>query len=141
LTAVTTGSLSFAVINDLPEIPRVVERVEGFCHEHDVPAKIAYRFNLALDEVLANIIKHGLPDGRHEIAVSVALRDGNLVADVSDGGPAFDPLTVPAPDIHASLEDRKIGGLGIHLLRSLMDAVEYRRADGRNHLTFRIRAN
>jgi anti-sigma regulatory factor (Ser/Thr protein kinase) len=62
-----------------------------------------------------------------------------LIADVSDGGAPFDPLAQPAPDIHAPIEERKVGGLGIHLLRTLMDAVEYRRADGRNHLSFRIR--
>ena len=115
-------------------------RVEEFCVARKISAKIVYRFNLSLDEVLTNIISHGLTQGRHEIAVSVALDDGNLVANVSDDGPAFDPLSAPAPDIRAPIEERKIGGLGIHLLRTLMDAVEYRRADGRNHLTFRIRA-
>ena len=135
-----TDSLSFAVVNDLSEIPRMAARVEEFCVARKISAKIVYRFNLSLDEVLTNIISHGLTQGRHEIAVSVALQDGNLVADVSDDGPAFDPLSAPAPDVRAPIEERKIGGLGIHLLRTLMDAVEYRRADGRNHLTFRVRA-
>jgi len=135
-----TDSLSFAVVNDLSEIPRVAERVEEFCVTRKISGKIVYRFNLSLDEVLTNIISHGLTQGRHEIAVSVALQDGNLVAEVSDDGPAFDPLSAPAPDIRAPIEERKIGGLGIHLLRTLMDAVEYRRADGRNLLTFRIHA-
>ena len=135
-----TDSLSFAVVNDLSEIPRMAARVEEFCAARRISAKIVYRFNLSLDEVLTNIISHGLTQGRHEIAVSVALDDGNLVANVSDDGPAFDPLSAPAPDIRAPIEERKVGGLGIHLLLTLMDAVEYRRADGRNHLTFRIRA-
>ena len=135
-----TDSLSFAVVNDLSEIPRVAARVEEFCVAREIPGKIIYRFNLSLDEVLTNIISHGLTQGRHEIAVSVALQNGNLVAEVSDDGPAFDPLSAPAPDIRAPIEERKIGGLGIHLLRTLMDAVEYRRADGRNLLTFRIHA-
>lgn len=135
-----TDSLSFAVVNDLSEIPRMAARVEEFCVARKISGKIVYRFNLSLDEVLTNVISHGLTQGRHEIAVSVALDDGNLVANVSDDGPAFDPLSAPAPDIRAPIEERKIGGLGIHLLRTLMDAVEYRRADGRNHLTFRIRA-
>ena len=135
-----TDSLSFAVVNDLSEIPRLAARVEEFCVERKISAKIVNRFNLSLDEVLTNIISHGLTQGRHEIAVSVALQDGNLVANVSDDGSPFDPLSAPTPDIRAPIEERKIGGLGIHLLRTLMDAVEYRRADGRNHLTFRIRA-
>jgi anti-sigma regulatory factor (Ser/Thr protein kinase) len=135
-----TDSLSFALFNNLSEIPHLAERVEEFCRQRKISGKTARRFNLALDEVLTNIISHGLKEGRHEIAVSVALRDGNLIANVSDDGPPFDPLSAPVPDIHAPIEQRKIGGLGIHLLRTLMDAVEYRRADGRNHLTFHIRA-
>lgn len=135
-----TDSLSLAVVNDLSEIPRVAERVEDFCAARKISARIVHRFSLSLDEVLTNIISHGLTQGRHEIAVSIALEDGNLVAHVSDDGPAFDPLSAPAPDVHAPLEERKIGGLGIHLLRTLMDGVEYRRADGCNHLTFRVRA-
>jgi len=67
------------------------------------------------------------------------LGDKELIATVSDDGKAFNPLEQSPPDIHAPLEDRKIGGLGIHLLRTLMEKVEYRRDDGRNHLTFRTR--
>ena len=135
-----TDSLSFAVVNDLSEIPRVAERVEEFCAARKISGKIVYRFNLSLDEVLTNIISHGLTKGRREIAVSVVFQDGHLIANVSDDGPAFDPLSAPVPDIHAPIEERKIGGLGVHLLRTLMDAVEYHRAGDRNHLTFRIRA-
>jgi anti-sigma regulatory factor (Ser/Thr protein kinase) len=139
LTAVATGGLTFAVANDLSEIRRVAERVDEFCRAQKISGKIIYRFNLALDEVLTNIISHGLTEGRHEIAVSVTFDNGSLVANVSDDGSAFDPLSAPVPDIRAPIEERKIGGLGVHLLRTLMDAVEYHRADGRNHLTFRIR--
>jgi len=71
--------------------------------------------------------------------VQIEVRNGDLAATVSDDGAPFDPLSQPPPDIHAPAEDRKVGGLGIHLLRSLMDSVEYRRADGRNRLTFRTR--
>ena len=105
-----TDSLSFAVVNDLSEIPRMAARVEEFCAARRISAKIVYRFNLSLDEVLTNIISHGLTQGRHEIAVSVALDDGNLVANVSDDGPAFDPLSAPAPDIRAPIEERKVAG-------------------------------
>jgi anti-sigma regulatory factor (Ser/Thr protein kinase) len=140
LTAVATDGLSFAVANDPSDIRRVAERVDEFCRARKISGKIVYRFNLALDEVLTNIISHGLTEGRHEIAVSVTLDDGSLIANVSDDGPAFDPLSAPVPDIHTPIEERKIGGLGVHLLRTLMDAVEYHRRDGRNHLTFRIQA-
>ena len=133
-------SLSICVTNELSEIPLAAARVAQFCRENGISQKVIQRFTLALDEVLTNIVSHGLLEGRHEIAVSVEFRDETLIGNVSDGGAPFDPLTQPAPDIHAPVEDRQVGGLGIHLLRTLMDAVEYHRADGRNHLKFRIRA-
>ena len=64
---------------------------------------------------------------------------GFLSATVSDDGKPFDPLSLPEPDIHAPIEERKVGGLGIHLLRKLMDTVEYRRTGERNELSFGIR--
>ena len=131
-------SLSIVLNSELSEVPRVAARVEAFCRAWDIPGRIAYRFSLALEEALTNVISYAFSDGhRHEIAVQIECRNGGLAATVSDDGEPFDPLAQPPPDIHAAVEDRKVGGLGIHLLRSLMDKVEYRRADGRNHLTFR----
>ena len=138
----SNDSLSMVLDNELAAVPRAAERVEAFCGAREIPGRIARRFNLALDEALTNVISHAFPDGgRHAIEVLIELRDGFLTATVIDDGMPFDPLAQPAPDIHAPLEERKIGGLGIHLLRSLMDAAEYRRADGRNRLTFRTRAS
>lgn len=138
MAAQEDDGLSIALINELSEIPRAAERLEAFCNDRRIPTRIARRFNLALDEVLTNVIGYAFSDGRqHEIEVRVDFRRGVLTATVSDDGAPFDPLSQPAPDIHAALEDRKIGGLGIHLLRSLTDAVAYRRDGGRNHLTFR----
>lgn len=132
--------LSMVLTNELTEIPRAAECVEAFCRTRHIPGRIVHRFQLALEEVLANAIAYAFSDAdRHEIEVSIEFRNGILAATVSDDGAPFDPLAQPPPDIHAAVEDRKVGGLGIHLLRSLMEAVEYRRADGRNRLTFRVR--
>jgi serine/threonine-protein kinase RsbW/sigma-B regulation protein RsbU (phosphoserine phosphatase) len=137
MTAVHRDRLSIVLGNELAEVGRVAERVETFCDERDVPPRVARRFNLALDEVLSNVISHAFPDGRrHEIEVQIDLRDGRLAATVRDDGKPFDPLSLPPPDIHAPIEERKVGGLGIHLMRSLAHSVEYRRAGGRNRLTF-----
>jgi serine/threonine-protein kinase RsbW len=137
MTATDNNRLSIALANDFSEVTRVAERIEAFCGERGIPRRIARRFNLALDEVLTNVICYAFPDRqRREIEVRIELRDGSLVATVSDDGTPFDPLTQPPPDIHAPVEERKVGGLGIHLLRSLAQTVEYRRADGRNQLTF-----
>ncbi len=71
--------------------------------------------------------------------VSLALDDGELALCLEDDGPAFDPLAAPMPDLDAPIEDRPIGGLGIHLLREMMDELEYTRLDSRNRLTLRKR--
>ncbi len=85
---------------------------------------------------MTNTISYGFPDGMHEaITVSVTLDDDSLVAEILDAGIAFNPLERDTPDITLSVEDRPIGGLGIHFVRTFMDKVEYRREDGRNRLT------
>jgi anti-sigma regulatory factor (Ser/Thr protein kinase) len=141
-TVVAIDQVSAKVTNELPEISRLADRIDAFCHERNIHGRVAYRFNLVLDEVLTNIISYGFPEGgRHEIEVKVFYESSSLTASISDDGAAFDPLSRAAPDIHAGIEGRKVGGLGIHLLRKLTDSADYRRADGRNHLTFRMRTD
>jgi anti-sigma regulatory factor (Ser/Thr protein kinase) len=132
--------LTLKVPNDLREIPRVAAELEAFCARHAIPSRMVHRFNLALEEVLTNIIAHAFPTaGGHEIDVRIAHRDGSLQATVSDDGVPFDPLSQPAPDLHVPLEQRRIGGLGIHLLRTLAASAHYRRDDNRNVLSFSLR--
>ena len=77
---------------------------------------------------------YGYADDReHEIVVQIRCEDADLVIDIADDARPFDPTRVAPPDLHAPLEERPIGGLGIHLVRSLMDGMEYRH-DGRRNL-------
>jgi anti-sigma regulatory factor (Ser/Thr protein kinase) len=139
---VSKDALSFTVSNALSEVPRAAEQVEAFCRGKNIPAPIAYRFGLALDETLTNIMSYAFADGeRHAIEIGIKRSDGYLTAIVSDDGAPFDPLSQPAVDVHAPVEQRKIGGLGIHLVRKLMDKADYQRRDGRNILTFSIRTD
>jgi serine/threonine-protein kinase RsbW len=132
--------LELKVANDLAALPRVAADLEAFCSRHGVPHRDVNRFNLALEEVLTNVIAYGFPDGgRHEIEVALSHRDGALQATVSDDGVPFDPLAQPAPDLAAPAEQRAVGGLGIHLVRALSEAIDYCRDGGRNVLTFRLR--
>jgi serine/threonine-protein kinase RsbW len=133
-------SLTIGVTNTFGDIPRANKLISAFCLARNVPAKLLNRFSLSLDEVLTNIMTHGIGDGGDkEIAVRIEIGGGFLSAVVSDGGEPFDPLSLPEPDIHAPIEQRKVGGLGIHLLRQLMDRVDYRRTAGRNELSFGIK--
>jgi serine/threonine-protein kinase RsbW len=126
--------------HDLSDVARIAARVEAFCADKKISRRLAGKFNLALDEVVTNIISYAASsDGRRcEISIRIDYRDGDLAAVVSDDGKPFNPLLQPPPDIDAAIEDRPIGGLGIHLLRTLMDSLDYRWSEGRNCLAFRL---
>lgn len=136
---VSDDSLSIAVVNDVSAVSRATEQVEAFCRGRGIGDTVARKFTLALDETLTNAVSYAFPEGgRHSIAVRIEHRAGYLTAVVSDDGAPFDPLSQATPDVHAPIAERKVGGLGIHLLRTLMESVAYRRQGGHNELTFRI---
>jgi serine/threonine-protein kinase RsbW len=117
------------------EIRSVLALVEQFGAEYELPREIVHDLNVALDEALSNIIAYGYEAGaKGEIAVRLSCASDEVKVEIEDGGKAFDPLQEPPPDLTASLQERKIGGLGIHFIRSLMDQVAYDRVDGKNRL-------
>jgi anti-sigma regulatory factor (Ser/Thr protein kinase) len=129
-----------ALRNELAELGRVNHLVEGFAQQHQLPPQLVLDCTLALDEVLTNIISYGFRDSEaHEIIVRISVDDGAISLTVEDDGVAFDPLAVPPPDLNAAATERPIGGLGMHLVRTLMPHLEYRRQDERNLLTMRRR--
>ena len=131
-------TLSLTLRNHTSEISRLVDRLEAFGAQAGLPPDVTFRLTLSLDEIVSNVIRHGFADqAEHAIAVSVDVIDGLVTATVVDDGEAFDPREAPVPDLDAPLEERKAGGLGMHLVRATMDEVEYRREDGRNVLTVR----
>jgi serine/threonine-protein kinase RsbW len=134
------GSIIIRLPIDLKEIERLNRIVRQFGELHEVPSRTLYAVNLALDEVVTNVVSHGFdgPSGE-ELEARLRTHDGELETVVVDGGRAFNPLDAPTPDLKAPLEDRALGGLGIHLVRSLMDRVEYRRELEKNVLTMRKR--
>jgi anti-sigma regulatory factor (Ser/Thr protein kinase) len=93
-------------------------------------------FDLALVEWVTNVIAYAYNDAApHWITVRFLAAPDQARVEVEDDGRAFNPLTLPPVDTHAPLEQRAIGGLGVHMIRQVMDSVEYRRAEGRNILT------
>lgn len=118
------------------ELDRVSAAIEDFALEADWPLDIVFKVNLALEEVVINVMNYGHDDGLHEIDIILTADEESLTIEIVDDGRPFDPLTdAPKPDVNADLEDRNIGGLGIHLVRKMMDDVRYRREEGKNHLT------
>lgn len=128
--------LHLTLANELPQIRHAAAALEAFACEHGIPARLAAQLTLALDEVLTNLVSYGFPGGgRHEILVNVRLADGRISLSVRDDGIPFDPLDIPGPDLGLAIEERRIGGLGIHFVRTIMDEVRYARDATFNILT------
>lgn len=130
-----SDELEFRLANDLAAMAGLADAVEGFAAEHRLPAETASALGVSVDEAVSNAIKHGYPgDARGEIAVRLRRRPDSVVVEVEDDGTPFDPLQVPPPDLTLPLDERPVGGLGIHLMRNLMDEMSYARQGGRNVL-------
>ena len=134
------NALSITFPNRLAEIGKAAELIEAFGATHGVSPDVVFKLNLALDEVVTNIISYAYADGaEHQIGVRVALDGDGVTVRVEDDGRAFNPLDTPTPDLKQDIEERPIGGLGVHIVRSMMDTLEYRRENDRNILTMRKR--
>ena len=133
----STPPLILTLKNDLAELTRIAEAVEMHGKSRGWPARWVMNVNLSLDELITNIVSYGYRDSaEHEILVTLTEKDGALVVVLEDDGIAFDPLSAaPEPELEAGVEERRIGGLGVYFVKSLMDEVAYERRAGRNRLT------
>jgi anti-sigma regulatory factor (Ser/Thr protein kinase) len=105
-----------------------------------LPPAALDKLELVLEEALVNVFRYAYPDPGGEAALGFeVVEPGCIGFEVRDGGQEFNPLDRPDPDLHASLEDRPIGGLGIYLIHTLAEEVQYRRVDRQNVLSFRLR--
>lgn len=130
--------LTVTLLSHKSEIQRVNELVQEFGERHGLPPKVLFAVTLALEEILMNVISYGYPDATdHEITVRVSVDQGEVRAEVEDDARPFNPLEAPVPDTSKSLEERPIGGLGVHLTRKVMDALDYHRQGNKNLLIMR----
>jgi serine/threonine-protein kinase RsbW len=126
-------------------VRRALDAVAALWSEHGLSRAVTWPVDVSLDEVLANVVHHGLTGRGEEAFLELVLSLDTAVVPpscelvVSDDGPEFDPLAADRPDTTLAVDDRPIGGLGISLVRRLMDDVSYERRDGRNHLRLRRR--
>ena len=124
-----------AVPSDAAQLPVLTRFLQEFWSAAQLPAAEALPFELALEEVFINVVMHGAPAGTSPwVEVSLVLAEDGLTMTIEDSGPLFDPLSLPPPDITASLTERPIGGLGVFLVRQLMDTIGYERVGMRNRL-------
>ena len=132
--------LHLTLRNRFEDIPPANEAISRWMEAAEAPPAADYLANLALEELVTNCVKYGYDDSaEHLIEVTLSLTDGELAMTVIDDGRAFNPLDLPPPDTSLAIEDRPIGGLGIHMLRQMSDRMDYERRDGKNHVTLRKR--
>jgi anti-sigma regulatory factor (Ser/Thr protein kinase) len=126
--------------NQPEERQRLAALLETFAREHHLPRPVLQAADLALEEHLTNVMSYGYTGaGRREILVRLEVKDGWLLVEVSDDGKEFNPLEQPPVDLSLPLEQRPIGGLGVHLMRQCMDDLAYERVAGRNVLRMKKR--
>jgi anti-sigma regulatory factor (Ser/Thr protein kinase) len=124
--------------NDVAELKRLAGWIEGFTQKR-TSSDVSFAVQLCLEEAVANIIMYGgARNDPLEIAVELERNGGNLVARIEDNGRQFDPTRAPPPVPARSLEEAKVGDVGIHLMRSFASGMDYERRDGRNRLTLRF---
>ena len=118
------------------ELERIVAAIEDLARQESWPPALLFRVNLVLEELGLNIMDYGVDNGLHEIEITLTSEEDSLTIEITDDGRPFDPLNdAPTPDLDAPIEDRRVGGLGIHLVRTMMDEMHYRREPGKNRLT------
>ena len=122
--------------NEISEINKLATFVEELGDELNLTPDLVFNLNLVLEEAVSNVILYAYPkEESQEIYLSASVLDNNLVFVLTDTGKEFDPTQAPDADVTLSAEEREIGGLGIFLIRQIMNKVEYQRINGKNLLT------
>ena len=129
---------SLTLPNDINTIPQLSEFIEGICEELNLDMSLTMSLNLALEEAVVNVMEYAYPvDVQGDVTIDAIANETHLVFIISDSGIPFDPTKKEKVDTTLSAEERSIGGLGIHLVREIMDSVDYEYRDNKNILTLR----
>ena len=133
-----SSDLSIQLKNSFSELSRLKDALHQYCDFRELPSNIVFALTLSLDEVVTNVISYGYED-HDEHLINVTLRSGKGVIEVSveDDGKPFNPLEYKTPDLQCPIDERPVGGLGIYLVRTYMNELEYKRVEGKNRLTMR----
>jgi anti-sigma regulatory factor (Ser/Thr protein kinase) len=128
--------LELIIVNEVSAVAEAIEAVRTLAARRGVPSSVVPTLQLVLDDLLINVVSYAWHDGeRHAATLRVAFSPQAVTLEISDDGIAFDPVAAPTPDVTLDLDEREVGGLGIHLVRALVDVVDYSRTGERNVLT------
>jgi len=129
---------SFKLKSSLSELDKLCRHLETFGQKVGLSKKFIFEINLVLDELFTNIISYGFDDaGKHVIKVTITPGNEELCLCIEDDGIPFNPIEFETPDVTCSVEECKIGGLGIHIIKKLIDDICYQRCGPKNVLTLK----
>lgn len=129
---------SITLTNDIQQVPQLADFVDMVCEEVGMDMAVAIQMNLAMEEAVVNVMSYAYPaDTVGDVTIEAVTIADQLQFTITDSGTPFDPTAKEDVDTTLSAEERPIGGLGIHLVRQLMDSITYERIDGKNVLTLR----
>lgn len=127
---------SIVLANEISEISKLNGFIEDIGNEFSLTPDVVFNLNLVLEEAVVNVINYAYPKEEHQfIYLSARLHEGSIILVLTDTGKEFDPTLAPEADVTLGAEDRQIGGLGIFLIRQIMNEVKYERIEGKNVLT------
>ena len=126
---------SITLPNDIATITQLSEFVETVCEEKGLDMALTMNLNLALEEAVVNVMSYAYPDSQGDVKVDIIIDDQKVVSILTDSGIPFDPTQKGDVDTTLPAEERPIGGLGIHLVKQIMDKVSYQYVDNQNILT------
>lgn len=136
----TSAENTLTLTNSIQELGQLEPFLNKFFERNNLDFSLLPNVNLALEEALANVIMYAYPEGtRGEVTLTAKVADNAICMEIKDEGTPFNPLQQQEANLDVSLEERQIGGLGIHLIKEIMDEVEYVYEDGRNELRMRKR--
>lgn len=138
VSSVLEGKLKHEIKNEISELKNVMATLTQFFEAHRVPHRAAYAVNLAVDELVVNVIRYAyVDDDPHVIDLDLAIRGEQIILRIVDDGRPFDPRTGPALDLNA--DERQAGGMGLLLVLDMVDVLTYQRVDERNWVEVRVR--
>ena len=123
------------ILSNISELHRIKATLEQLAVEWNIPQKPLFQINLAVEELVTNIVNYGYDTNQQTIVLSFVIDANVVTVKIQDNGKEFNPLILPEPDTGAPVEKRQIGGLGIHLVKSLMDSTAYERKNDTNIIT------
>jgi serine/threonine-protein kinase RsbW len=131
-----THTVDVRIRNQMSDVGIVRDKLDNLAREYGVPVHALSQLQVALDEIVSNVIKYSWDDGgQHEFLVRITVRPDWVDLEVFDDGREFDPMTAPLPDYAPDGERPRPGGRGIHMIKKLVDHFAYERVAGRNHTT------